>query len=274
MDQHDEMEIPEIVGSKDLRESFKEHGRIRGSFFINNVELHQFEANSPEGLVATLNAREWATFVHASIDDGHHLVLEAHSPAPILIRAGAPYVETPPAGDHQAQAIGDAVKKAIEETRTKDDKDKDKKPKNDVLELLGLDGAAKEQDKKQADAAKSGDNSQSDRDPVKERRIARHQRAVASGAIRGMPKDLAKEASQPPAQGLQGSRPVPQGAGSEPDEQRRFNPVKPEDRAPPTIPKTRQNNPDYQLAPGPNSDHQPYVGQVDHDGQLNTRNPS
>lgn len=37
----------ELIGTKDLRESFKDGQRVRGSFSINGVEMHQFDAASP-----------------------------------------------------------------------------------------------------------------------------------------------------------------------------------------------------------------------------------
>lgn len=115
-------DCPEIVGSKDLRESFKERGRLRGSFSINGYEFHQFESNGIDNLLALLNAGSASTHVKASIDDGYHLVLEANSPAPISIRAGEAFVEPPP-------AAGTVVVAAKEE---------DGKPKNTILEDLGL----------------------------------------------------------------------------------------------------------------------------------------
>lgn len=136
-DDDEHQDYPEIVGSKDLRESFKDSGRIRGSFFINGYQFHQFESNSIDNLVGLLNAKAGYTHVKASIDDGYHLVLEPNSPAPISIRAGEAYVETPAAGGST-----DAADQVLAKLKTAADKDATKgddgKPKNDVLELLGL----------------------------------------------------------------------------------------------------------------------------------------
>lgn len=129
-------DFPEIVGSKDLRESFADNGRIQGSFFINGYEFHQFETNSIDNLIALLNGKSGYTHVKASIDDGYHLVLEANSPAPISIRAGEAYVAQPLLG------TGDVAEQVLAKLKTAADKDaskgEDGKPKNNVLEMLGL----------------------------------------------------------------------------------------------------------------------------------------
>lgn len=133
----DAEDCPEVVGSKDLRESFKERGRIRGGFSINGHEFHQFETNSIDNLVALLNGRSAYTHVRASIDDGYHLVLEANSPAPISIRQGDAFIELPPAA-----GSGNVADEVIQKLKTAADKDADKgddgKPKNTILEDLGL----------------------------------------------------------------------------------------------------------------------------------------
>lgn len=135
--EEDADDCPEIVGSKDLRESFKERGRIRGSFSINGYEFHQFETNSIDNLVALLNGRSAYTHVKASIDDGYHLVLEANSPAPISIRLGDAFVEPPPAAGsaNVADEVIQKLKTAADEHNAKGD---DGKPKNTILEDIGL----------------------------------------------------------------------------------------------------------------------------------------
>ena len=228
MDKMDQ--IPEIVGSKDLREVFEEKGEVKGSFFINNIEFHQFRANSIENVLAQINAKEAEAFVTASIDDGYHLVLEAHSPAPILIRQGRAYVDTPPVGGEAAAA----VKAAIEAT-----KDEKKEPKNTVLEDLGLEATHDTQEARAPFQLPPGMNAE-------DRQKARHERAVARGAIRGMPAQAASTGSA--------SRAVPQ-AGSH-DENRRYNPITPADRMP-RSPDRQENNPVVQVAPSSNSDRQP-----------------
>lgn len=127
----EDVDCPEIVGTKDLRESFKDAGRIRGSFFINGYEFHQFESNSIQNLIALLNAKSDYTHVKASYDEGYRLVLEAKSPAPISIRAGEPYVEPP------AAASGNVADDVVTKLRRDKASDEDKS-KNTVLELLGL----------------------------------------------------------------------------------------------------------------------------------------
>lgn len=132
----------EIVGSKDLRESFNDSDRIRGSFFINHIEMHQFEANSPASVVSQINAKTGSHFVSAEIDDGGHLVLWDKSGGPILIRKGAAYVDPAPVTtDNAAVEAVNALKRASQEEQPE-------KPKNNVLELLGLEETAKESEEK------------------------------------------------------------------------------------------------------------------------------
>lgn len=230
-------EIPEIVGSNDLRKMFADKGEVKGSFFINNIEFHQFRANSIENLLAQINAKENEAFVSASIDDGYHLVLEAHSPAPILVRAGAPYVETPPVGGEAAAA----VKAAIDATHAnqRDDRERDLR-KNTILEDLGLEATHDTEDQPIPGAIGPGLNEE-------ERRKRRYERAARSGAIRGMP------ATNPSGSG---SRAVPQ-SGSR-DDNRRFNPVTPADHTSWMEDGSKdKNNPTVQVAPSSNSDRQP-----------------
>ena len=165
--------IPEIVGSNDLRDVFEEKGEVKGSFFINNVEFHQFRANSIESVLAQINAKEAVAFVTASIDDGYHLVLEAHSPAPILVRAGSAYVEAPIVGG-EATAV---VKAMIDASR-----DEKKEPKNTVLEDLGLEATHDIKEVRAPYQMAPGMNAD-------DRAKARYERAVASGAIRGAPSN-------------------------------------------------------------------------------------
>lgn len=122
----------EVIGSKDLRESFRDSERIRGSWFINGVELHQFEANSPASVVAQINAKSGATFVTAEIDDQGHLVLIDKSGADIQIRAGAAYVSSGPASS------GDVAKDVLQNIQHEQKKMRDDRDGNKVLEMLGL----------------------------------------------------------------------------------------------------------------------------------------
>lgn len=122
----------EMIGSKDLRESFKETDRIRGSWFLNGVEMHQFEANSPASAVAQINAKSSGTFITAEIDDQGHLVLIDKSGADIQIGLGAPYVEAAPGSS------GDVAKDVLKNLRHEQEKDHNERRGNRVLEMLGL----------------------------------------------------------------------------------------------------------------------------------------
>lgn len=135
-DENEDQDDFELVGSKDLRESFKEKGRLRGSFSINGHEFHQFESNSPANLVALLNAKQNYTHVFAEIDDGGHLVLTGNGPSEIRIAQGAPYEEVAPAGGGDvAEQVLAKLKQAADKDASKGD---DGKPKNTILEDLGL----------------------------------------------------------------------------------------------------------------------------------------
>lgn len=125
-------EPKELVGSKDLRESFKETDRIRGSWFINGVELHQFEANSPASVVAQINSKTGTTFVTAEIDDQGHLVLIDKSGADIQIGLGAAYVQAGPSSS------GDVAKDVLHNLRHEQEKDHQERHGNRVLGTLGL----------------------------------------------------------------------------------------------------------------------------------------
>ena len=93
----------EVVGGKVLADSFKERGGwLRGGWSINGVQMRGFESNSPENLIAQINAKRPETGVFAQMEDGH-LKLSHQSAAPILIDQGPGYQppnkpgETPPA---------------------------------------------------------------------------------------------------------------------------------------------------------------------------------
>ena len=167
----EEQDFPEIVGSKDLRESFKDGNRVRGSFFINGYEFHQFESNSIDNLVAQLNARQNRTHVRASIDDGYKLVLEANSPAPISIRQGAAWVDPPPAvgsGDAADQVL-QKLKQAADKDANKDD---DGNPKNGILEALGLEATDDEHGVATGPGVPPAGMSAEDRKKAREQRAA------------------------------------------------------------------------------------------------------
>ena len=121
----------ELVGSTDLRESFKDGQHIRGSFFLNGVEMHQFDAATPAQVVSAINAKSTEHYLTAEIDDGGHLVLVDRSGAEPLVRMGPPWQDAPPV------STGDAVKDFITAQRAIRDEEKAEKRGN-VLELLGL----------------------------------------------------------------------------------------------------------------------------------------
>lgn len=125
-------EPKEIIGSRDLRDSFKETSRIRGSWFINGIELHQFEATSPASVVSQINAKSNAHFVTAEIDDQGHLVLIDKSGADIQIGQGAAFVEVPPAG------TGDVGRDVVRHLDHEQKRRSEREEGNRVLELLGL----------------------------------------------------------------------------------------------------------------------------------------
>jgi hypothetical protein len=143
----EDFDCPEVVGSKDLREAFKEKGRLRGSFSVNGYMFRQFEATTIENLLGQINAHQAEAHVDASIDDGYHLVIEARSPAPIVIVLGPAYEEVPsPMMDPQTHKIVEAIK-ADRDTREKDkDRDHDR-PKNTILDDLGLSATEHDTDK-------------------------------------------------------------------------------------------------------------------------------
>lgn len=134
----------ELVGSKDIRESFKDRDRVRGSFFLNGVEFNQFEANSPANVCEQINAKTDRTGVDAQIDDKGHLVLTNSAPQDIRIRLGAAYVDPKPA------STGDAAKDVLQSLKSASDKENRDADKNTILDDLGL--KATEQESKDAPA--------------------------------------------------------------------------------------------------------------------------
>lgn len=182
-----ENEIPEIVGSRDLREAFDQGRTVRGGLFINNVEVPAFSANGIAGLLASINVVSNRSFVDASIDDGYHLVLEARSPGPISIRAGAVYQEPQTAPvDPGAKAVADAISAGR--------RDRDE-PKNTILEDLGLDATDDRSAERSGPVVAhppAGMNAE-------DRHKARHERAMASGAIRGYSPQTDRQGNQPQA---------------------------------------------------------------------------
>lgn len=124
----------EIVGSKDLRETFKDKDRVRGGFAINGVEFHNFEANSPASVVSGINGKTGSSGVTASIDDQGHLVLENNSNRDIRISLGKSFDEAPkPASGDVATDVLNKLKDAGEKMQKGDEENK-----NTILDDLGL----------------------------------------------------------------------------------------------------------------------------------------
>src|SRR6185436_9375478 len=121
----------ELVGTKDLRESFKDGARVRGSFSLNGVEMHQFDAASPAQVVSAINAKSTQHYLTAEIDDGGHLVLVDRSGAEPMVRMVGRWQESPPV------TSGDAVKDMIAAQKHIKEAEEGEKRGN-VLELLGL----------------------------------------------------------------------------------------------------------------------------------------
>lgn len=137
----------ELIGSTDLRESFKDGQRIRGSFFLNGVEMHQFDASTPAGVVSAINAKSGEHYLTAEIDDGGHLVLVDRSGAEPTVRMGPAWQDAAPV------STGDAVKDFIAAQRAIRDEEKHEERGN-VLEILGLADAGN--DREQGDRVEPG----------------------------------------------------------------------------------------------------------------------
>lgn len=121
----------ELIGTKDLRESFKDGQRVRGSFSLNGVEMHQFDAGSPAQVVSAINAKSSQHYLTAEIDDSGHLVLVDRSGAEPTVRFVGGWQDTPPI------TSGDAVKDMIAAQKHIKESEEGEKRGN-VLELLGL----------------------------------------------------------------------------------------------------------------------------------------
>lgn len=129
----------ELVGSTDLRESFKDGQRIRGSFYLNGVEMHQFDANSPASVVTQINAKSAEHYLTAEIDDGGHLVLVDRSGAEPMVRLGPPWQDAPP------PTTGDMVKDMLSVQKHMRDAEKED-DRGTVLDQLGLGDAGNDND--------------------------------------------------------------------------------------------------------------------------------
>lgn len=169
----EDTEPRELVGSKDLRESFKDKEHIRGSFFLNGVEMHQFEANSPASVCSWINEHTARTGVDAQIDDKGRLVLTNAAPQDIRIRLGAPYVEPEP------RSTGDAAKDVLNTLKQEGEKRQSGRDKNTVLDDLGL--KATEDDKQEDGPVRPGFETGASAEERKKAREARQKAAEQQG---------------------------------------------------------------------------------------------
>ncbi len=181
-------EPAEIVGSKDLRESFKDKTRLQGSFSINGAEFTNFEANSPANAVQQINARTGQTGVTASIDDQGHLVLESNNPDQPVITQGAAYV-APPQTYASPEAERAALTAASEARMAREAKgEKDPASQNTILEDLGLE--ATEQDAEGAAVRPGFETGSSAEDRKKAREEAAKNGGAAAGRTAGAGQTL------------------------------------------------------------------------------------
>lgn len=132
----DEGDNSQVIGSKDLRESFKERGTLKGSFSLNGFEFRNFQAKDGPGVVDALNRSTNQTGVTASINEDGHLVLDNNDPADIVIQLGAPFEE--PAA--QAGSVADEVLNKLKDAANR----QESKPENTILDDLGLEATAPE----------------------------------------------------------------------------------------------------------------------------------
>lgn len=117
----------QVTGSTVLRDVLKDTASIKGSFSLNGFEFTNFQAGSPEAVVAAINVSTNQTGVTASIDDAGHLVLNNNDPQDIVIKLGKPFDEPPPVGG----SVGDEVVRKLKA-------DGKPAPANEVLDTLGL----------------------------------------------------------------------------------------------------------------------------------------
>jgi hypothetical protein len=172
--QDDEDNEPrELVGSKDIRKSFDDKDRIRGSWFLNGVEFNQFEAISPASVVEQINTKSDRTGVSAEIDDKGHLVLVGPPGKDISLRLGRPYEDPAP------RTTGDAAKDALEALKTEGEKQKNKDAdKNTILDDLGLKATEGDEEAKNAAPRPGFETGAS----AEDRKKAREQAAQAGAA--------------------------------------------------------------------------------------------
>lgn len=130
----DEGENSQLVGSVDLRDSFKERGTLKGSFSLNGFEFRNFQAKDGPGVVDALNRSTNQSGVTASINEDGHLVLDNNDPADIVVQLGAPF-EEPPA---VAGSVADEVLNKLKAEDAARRELRDGPPENTILDDLGL----------------------------------------------------------------------------------------------------------------------------------------
>jgi len=208
----------ELVGTKDLRESFKDGARVRGSFSLNGVEMHQFDAASPAQVVSAINAKSTQHYLTAEIDDGGHLVLVDRSGAEPMVRMVGPWQESPPV------TSGDAVKDMIAAQKHIKEAEEGEKRGN-VLELLGLADAGndREQDGVVQPGFETGLSADERKERYKNERWARDNQWTPQGTMIYQNRPASGPASDgktglklPPGQGVP-SNPSPGATGSQGD---------------------------------------------------------
>jgi formyltetrahydrofolate deformylase len=79
--------------------------------FINGIELHQFEAHSPAGVVAAINAKSGAHFVTADLDEGPII----HQDVERITHADSPEDLVRKGRDIERRVLAEAVRLFVEE---------------------------------------------------------------------------------------------------------------------------------------------------------------
>lgn len=208
----------ELIGTKDLREAFKDGQRVRGSFSINGVEMHQFDAASPGQVVSAINAKSSEHYLTAEIDDGGHLVLVDRSGAEPVIRYTGAWQDAPPA------STGDAVRDMIAAQKHIKDAEKDE-DRGNVLEQLGLADAGNDRDQQGViePGFETGLSAEERKERYKHERWARDNQYTPQGTViypnrpaSGPASDGKAGLKLPPGQGVP-SNPSPGAIGSHGD---------------------------------------------------------
>jgi len=205
----------ELIGTKDLRESFKDGKRVRGSFYLNGVEMHQFDANSPASVVSQINAKSGEHYLTAEIDDGGHLVLVDRSGAEPMVRLGQPWQEAPPTSTGDAVRDMLAVQKHLREAEKEEER-------GTVLDQLGLGDAGNDQeiDGRVTPGFETGLSAEERKERYKQERWMRDMQLTPQGTViypnRPASGPTGSGLKLPPGQGVP-SNPSPGAIGSQGD---------------------------------------------------------